>query len=151
MMLTDLQNMKNPFSSHGSRTQITVFSLAIEAGQEEQQHGSRTILQRVVALIGEGSYLRKHLRLLPPWKQAIRHRREPDGTTPKHRTKEVPKQSTPTPVSQSASPTPCRHGRPVERRASDRQCVVVEQHNWLEEKCADEENSNFSGRHDLRK
>jgi hypothetical protein len=48
-------------------------------------------------------------------------------------------------------PAPCRHGWPAQRRASDRRCAVIEQHNWLEEKGADEENLNFCGRHDWRK
>jgi hypothetical protein len=70
VILPDLNATKMPLSQHGGHTQITIFSLATEAGQEEQRQ-SRTSLQVVAALIEKGSHLQKPLRLLPPWEQAV--------------------------------------------------------------------------------
>jgi hypothetical protein len=65
VILLDLNVTNMPLSQQGGHTQITVFSLATEAGQEEQLQ-SRTTLQEVAALIEKGSHLQKPLRLLPP-------------------------------------------------------------------------------------
>jgi hypothetical protein len=59
-----------PLSQQGCRTRNTIFSLATEAGQEEQKKGKAS-LQEAAALIGQGSHLHKQLRLLPPWEQAV--------------------------------------------------------------------------------
>jgi hypothetical protein len=68
LILMNLHNMDRPLSPHGGHSQNTIFSLATEAGQEIQHQG-RTTRWKVVALDRRGSYLLRHHRLMPPWKQ----------------------------------------------------------------------------------
>jgi hypothetical protein len=91
---------------------------------------------KVAALIEEGSYLQRHHQLLPPWKQAVKHRRELAGAMPKRRVQRIspivhahtgiaislplPRASSPRLTSESESLRSPLHGRRAARRARER-------------------------------